>query len=116
MTMRDPGLMRERILIEQPTTTRDATGGAVTTWAPIAHGGGTLWARKLSEKGLEVFAGAALIGKVEIAFAIRYWPAHGLGPMHRFAFKGAVYNIGSVVESEHRQELVLLGTSGANRG
>ena len=108
--------MRERITIEAPTATRDGTGGEVTTWAPIAHGGGTLWARKLSEKGLEVFAGAALLGKAEVAFAIRYWPANGLSQMHRFTFQGKVYNIASVVESEFRKELVLLGMSGANRG
>jgi SPP1 family predicted phage head-tail adaptor len=114
--MRDPGQMRERILIEAPTNVRDGTGGQTTTWAPIAHGGGTLWARKLTEKGLEAFAGAALLGKAEVAFAIRYWPTHGLTQMHRFTFAGRIYNIASVVESEHRTELVLLGMSGANRG
>lgn len=114
--MRDPGQARERILIEAPTTTQDATGGVSTTWAPITHGGGTLWARKLSEKGVETFAGAALLGKVEAGFAIRYWPAHGIDQEHRFTHAGRVYNIISVVESEHRAELVLLGISGANRG
>jgi len=108
--------MRDRILIEKPTTVQDATGGVVTTWAPIARGGGTLWARKLTEKGLEAFAGNRLLGKVDAAFAIRYWPAHGLDALHRFTHDGRVFNIASVVESEHRTELVLLGTSGANRG
>jgi head-tail adaptor len=114
--MRDPGQMRERITIEVPTTVQDATGGHSTTWAPIAHGGGTLWARKLTEKAVEAFSGSRLLGKVEAAYAIRYWPGHGLGALHRFVHQGRVYSMVDVVESEHRQELVLLGTAGANRG
>ena len=114
--MRDQGQARERITIEAPTTTQDATGGAVTTWAPIAHGGGTLWARKLSEKGLERFAGARHLATAEVAFAVRYWPAHGLSALNRFQWAGKVWNVISVVETEHRAELVLVGTSGSNRG
>ncbi len=116
MAFRDPGAMKDRLLIERPVNTRDATGGQATTWSPIAHGGGTLWARRLSEKGVETFAGAALLGKVEIGFALRHWPSHGLDAMHRFTHQGRVFNITSVVESERGQELIILGTSGANRG
>lgn len=116
MAFRDPGAMKDRILIESPTTTRDATGGEPVTWAAVSHGGGTLWARRLTEKAVETFAGAALLGKVDIGFAIRYWPAHGLDQMHRFTHDGRIYNITSVIETERRAELVLLGTSGANRG
>lgn len=114
--IRDPGQMKDRIRIEEPTTTRDAAGGQSTTWAPIAHAGGTVWARRLTEKAVEAFAGSALVGKVEIGFAIRYWPDHGLGQTHRFVHDGRTFNITSVVESERRVELVLLGQSGANRG
>jgi hypothetical protein len=83
------------------------------TWAAIRS---NLPARKLTEKGVETFAGAALLGKVEIAFAIRYWSGHALAQTDRFTFAGKVYDIASVVESEWRKELVLLGTAGANRG
>lgn len=114
--MRDPGQMKDRILIEQPTNTRDTTGGQSTTWAPIAHASGTVWARRLTEKAVETFAGAALLGKVEIGFAIRYWPAHGLDKLHRFTHDGRVFSITSVIESERRAELILLGTAGTNRG
>jgi SPP1 family predicted phage head-tail adaptor len=116
VAFKDPGAMKDRIRIEAPTHTRGATGGQATTWAPIAHAGGTVWARRLTEKGVEAFAGAALVGKVEIGFAIRYWPGHGLGQTHRFIHDGRTYSVSSVVESERRQELVLLGTSGVNRG
>lgn len=114
--MRDPGQLNERILIERPTTAQDATGGVATTWAPIARAGGTLWARKVTEKGVEVLAGARLLGKVDAAFAIRYWPGHGLDALHRFTHAGRVFNVVGVVETERRQELVLFGTAGANRG
>ena len=63
-----------------------------------------------------VFAGAALLGKVEIGFSIRWWKDHGISQMHRFTHQGRVYNIASAVEAERHTELVLLGTSGANRG
>jgi SPP1 family predicted phage head-tail adaptor len=116
MAFKDPGPMKDRILIERPVNTRDATGGQVTTWAPITHAAGNVWARRLTEKGVESFGGAALLGKVDIGFAIRYWPGHGLDQMHRFTHAGRVFNVSSVVESERRQELVLLGTAGANRG
>lgn len=116
MSMRDAGQFKERILIERPTTVQDATGGVSTTWAPIARGSGTLWARPLTEKGLEAFAGNRLLGKVEAAFAVRYWPAHGLDALHRFTHAGRVFNVVGVVESVRHQELVLLGTAGASRG
>lgn len=110
--MQDPGRMTERIALQSPVQGKGAAGGATLTWAPLR----TVWARKLSEKGVETFAGAALLGKVEIGFAIRYWPDHPLDQRHSFLYQGRHFNISSVVESERRTELVLLGTAGANRG
>ena len=111
--MYDPGEMRERILIEAPVTTRDDTGGQVTTWQQVKP---PVRARRLTTKAMETFAGQAMLGTVEIGFSIRYWPNHGLGQRHRFTFNGSVYSISSVVEAERRVELILLGTTGANRG
>jgi SPP1 family predicted phage head-tail adaptor len=116
MAYKDPGMMKDRILIERPVNTRDDTGGQVTTWAPMTHAGGTVWARRLTEKAVETFSGAALLGKIDLGFAIRYWPGHALDQMHRFTHEGRVFNVSSVVESERRQELILLGTAGANSG
>lgn len=104
--------MKDRILIEEPTITRDETGGQVKGWKPVR----TVYARRLSEKGVETFSGQALLGKVEIGFAIYYRPDHGITQRHRFTFQGKHFNISSVTESEWRTELVLLGTAGANRG
>lgn len=110
--MRDAGQMQDRILIEEPTVTQDDTGGQVKGWRTVR----TVWARRLTTKAVETFAGQALLGKVEIGFSIRYWPSHGITQRHRFTFDDAVYSISSVVEAERRTELILLGTSGANRG
>lgn len=112
--MRDPGLMKDRIRIERPVTAQDATGGTATTWQTVR----TVAARRLTEKGLEAFAGARLLAKVELAFAIRWWPQHGVDALHRFVNveDGRIYNIASVVESERHTELVLLGHAGTNVG
>ena len=110
--MRDRGQMQDQILIEEPTITRDDTGGQVKGWRTVKK----VWARRLTTKAVETFAGQALLGKVEIGFSILYWPNHGIGLRHRFTFDGAIYSISSVVEAERRTELILLGTSGANRG
>lgn len=111
--MRERGQMKDQILIEEPTITRDDTGGQVKGWRAIK---GKVWARRLTTKAVETFAGQAMLGKVEIGFSILYWPNHGITQRHRFTFDGAVYSISSVVEAERRTELILLGTSGANLG
>lgn len=110
--MKDPGSMTERITLQAPVQGKGAMGGATLTWQPLR----TVWARKLTEKGVEAFAGNRLVGKVEIGFAIRYWPGHPLDQRHSFTYQGRHFNISSVVESERRTELVLLGTAGANLG
>lgn len=112
--MRDPGAMKGRLRIERPVTVQDATGGASTTWQAVR----TVAARRLTEKGVEAFAGARLLGKVELAYAIRWWPGHGIDALHRFVDlrDQRIYNIVSAVESEHHWELVLMGTAGSNRG
>lgn len=109
----DPGEMRERILIQKPVITRDDTGGQVTTWQDVKP---AVWARRLTTRAMETFAGQALLGTVEIGFSIRYWPNHGIGQRHRFTFNGTIYSISSVVEADRRVELIILGTSGANLG
>lgn len=110
--MQDPGRMTERITLQAPTQSKGAGGGAVTTFAPLR----TVWARKLSERGVETFAARLTLAKVEIGFAIRYWTGHPLDARHRFIYQGKVYNIVSAIESERHTELVVLGVSGANLG
>ena len=112
-----PGQLVERLLIESASVAVSTTGSRTTTWAPIARGSsGVVWGRKLTERGVELFAGDALLGKVEIGFAIRWWSGHGLTPQHRLTWRGTVYSITAVIESQRKQELILLVTAGVNRG
>jgi head-tail adaptor len=107
--------MKDRLRIESPVTVQDATGGTSTTWQTVR----TVPARRLTEKGLEAFAGARLLGKVDIAYAVRWWPgSDAVDQLHRFVDlrDNRIFNIVSAVESEHHWELVLMGTAGANRG
>lgn len=113
----EPGTLTERLLIEAPSVAVSTSGSRTTTWAPIARGAsGVVSGRKLTERGVEVFAGHALLGKVEIGFAIRWWASHGLTPQHRFTWRGTVYSIVAVIESQPKVELILLATAGLNRG
>lgn len=109
----DAGRLDERILLQRPSTTQTASGARS---APTWQGINTVWARRLTERGVELFAGQALIGKTEIGFAIRYFSGHNLDATCRFVFDGRSYNIAAVVESIRHQELVLLGSAGANDG
>lgn len=110
--MRDPGEMRHRIALEAPVASRDAAGGAVTNFVPLR----TVPARKLTERGVEAFAANVTLGKVEIGFAIRWWPGWPLDARHRFIFQGRIFNIVSAIESEHQVEIVVLGVAGSNSG
>lgn len=104
--------MNERIELQAPVQSKGAMGGATTSFTPLR----TVWARRLSERGVEVFAARITLAKVEIGFAIRYWPGHPLDARHRFIFQGQIYNIVSAIESERHTEIIVLGVAGANRG
>ncbi len=104
--------MTERIELQAPVQGKGAMGGTTLSFAPLR----TVWARKLTERGVEVFAARITLAKVEIGFAIRWWAGHPLDARHRFIYQGKVFNIVSVIESERRTELVVLGVAGANDG
>jgi SPP1 family predicted phage head-tail adaptor len=101
-----------RILIERPEEVRSATGAVSTTWGQVAD----VWARRLTEKGVEAFTGSALLGKVEVGFAILNPTMFTVDEKMRVTYKGRIYSLASAVETIDRKELILLGTAGANRG
>ena len=111
--MQDPGAMTEQITLQAPVQGKGTGGGPTTSWVDLRT---NVWARKLSERAVEVFAANTTLAKAEVGFAIRWWPDSPLDARHRFLYGGRIFNIVSVVESERRTEIVVLGVAGANRG
>jgi SPP1 family predicted phage head-tail adaptor len=64
----DPGKLDRRIVIQSPTTTRDAGGGVVRTWSTLA----TVWAERTFLSGGRLFAAAAKNSEATVLFRIRY--------------------------------------------
>lgn len=119
--MRDAGQSQYRALIERSTNVRSATGSVSLVWQVVHPTTPTpaapeLWVRKLSQKGLEAFYNNALIGRDDVAIAIRWWPNCPIDAKCRFTLQGKIYNVAHVAESVRRSELVLIGQAGANRG
>lgn len=92
--------------------TRDASGGLVPGFVDVR----AVWARKLTERGVEAFAGQALLGVVEVGFSIRNAPDLQLDQRSRFDWGGRWYNILSVTVAEGRAELILLANTGRGNG
>lgn len=61
--------LRHLITVQQPATTRSASGGVSTTFTTP---GVQVWAEVLPEKGREFFAGKAQQNEEVVAFRIRY--------------------------------------------
>ena len=111
----EPGTLTERLLIEAPSVAVSTSGSRTTTWAPIARGSGVVGAEihRARRRSLRRprFAGQGrnrlrhpLVGVAR---------AH---PQHRFTWRGTVYSIVAVTESQPKVELILLATAGLNRG
>ena len=84
-----------RILIERPMEVRSATGAVSTAWETVRE----VWARRLTEKGVEAFTGAALLGKVEVGFAILNSREFTVDEKMRVTYAGRIYSLASAVET-----------------
>jgi SPP1 family predicted phage head-tail adaptor len=109
----DAGKFDRRVLIESKTETQSALGDLEVTWSTVA----TVWARKLSSKGREFYAGAQTLGAQEVGIQIRHTPTVAdLNQIARFTLEGKVYNIKSIDEVGRREYQTIIGTFGANDG
>lgn len=109
----DAGKLDRRVLIEAKTETQSPLGDLDVSWQPVA----TVWARKLSSKGREFFAGALTLGTQEVGIQIRHTPTvAGLDQTARFTLEGKVYNVKSIDEVGRKEYQTIIGTFGANDG
>lgn len=98
----NPGKRDTLLTIQRLTTSRGASGGAISAWADDD----SLWAERVSATGTEFRAASARHAEVNQVFRVRYYA--GLSPKsHRIIRDGLVYDILSAIE-EKRFETMLV--------
>ncbi len=83
----DPGKLDRRITLLSPVETRDAAGGAVTSWVNVA----TVWAEFTPQPGREIQQAGQKIALAAAMFRIRY--RSDIGPKWRLMFGSTVYEL-----------------------
>lgn len=98
------GKLDRKILIEQPTETRDSYGEPVATWATLA----TVFGQKLDVRGTERFQSEQQLGEEVTRFLIRY--RSDVTAKMRLTVEGKVYDIEGIAEVAGRHRwLELIG-------
>ena len=92
------GDLRHRVTLERKEANRDAYGGELVTWQPVA----TVWAAVEPLKGREFFSASQDNAEVTGRIRIRYMP--GVVPTMRVRFGQRVFDIQAVIDPEERHE------------
>lgn len=93
----NPGKLDRRITIQAPTFTRDALGGANTTYSDYR----TVWAQKQDVGGTEVASGEALRSSATTIFTVYF--INELTTAHRILYGGIAHNILAIRELGRRE-------------
>lgn len=96
------GKLRHQVTIEAPTTTPNAFGERVETWAPFA----TVWASREDLAGREAFVAAQWRADVTTRFTLRF--LDGVTAKMRVNDGGTLYNIASVSDPEGRGRTLVI--------
>jgi SPP1 family predicted phage head-tail adaptor len=114
MTLQAAAALEERITLQQPLTTRDATGDEIVTWVTMR----SVWAQVSPLRGREVFLQGASLAEMDTRIVIRQ--AADLTAMDsrwRVLHRGRVYDIYSVAQAPVGQGVLeILAKSGATQG
>jgi SPP1 family predicted phage head-tail adaptor len=94
------GELREQIVIERPTPSRDAYGGQIEAWSTFA----SPWARVVTMKGDEALRAASDQAQHAVRFQLHHLA--GVTPAMRIVWQGRTYDIREVDDSlRHQGEL-----------
>lgn len=105
------GDLRHALVIEQVQESRDAMGGAVTTWVAFA----TVSGKFERSEGGEVFVGQQIHARVDAKATIRFLP--GVDATMRVVFDSQPWNIVRVIDPDGtRQQHQLYLQSGLSDG
>lgn len=105
------GLLNKRVSLEARVITRDASGGTIETWQPVA----TVWAGIAPLSGREFVAAQSVQAGVTTRITIR-WRA-GIDASMRLVHEGLIYNVRAVLpDPTLRRHITLMCEQGVNDG
>jgi SPP1 family predicted phage head-tail adaptor len=109
------GDLRHRIAVQAKTSTQDASGDPVDSWATLA----TIWGKVEPVRGREAtYAGDQVLGEMDTRVTVRYSPASAqITQGHRLEHQGSIFNVVSVAHVRlGKQTIEILCKSGVNDG
>lgn len=113
----DPGQLNKQVTIQVRSSTRDAVGGQVETWADVV----TVWAAirppssSIMRSAREVFAASARRDQVLHEMIIRYRP--GITAQHRAMLGARALDLGMPIDVDELHEwLVIPAFEGMSNG
>ncbi len=84
------GILRHRVTIQRATSTKDALGGDVLTWATLA----TVWAEVRPLSGREAIEAGRISSTANVWITIRY--RDDVTPLMRVSWRGRVFEINQI--------------------
>ena len=116
MSVISAGQLNHRVLIQQPTTVKDALGAPTQVWADVA----AVWADIAPISGREARIADRIASEVSHQITVRYQPLFSdprSGSQMRVLFKGRVFAIhGALNEDEANVAVILLASEGVRDG
>lgn len=107
----NPGKYNKVITLQSKTSTTDAYGGPVDSWADVA----TVWARVQPIKGREMIAAQAAQSETAVRFYTRY--QDNLTTAMRIIYAGKNYDITGIVDIDERHvEFEISAKTGTSEG
>lgn len=108
------GVLRHRILVEQPIRSQNATGEEEILWAVV----GKVWGSVAPLSGREQLLANQIDATTNTRIIMRWSQVmNDLDPTWRLSHQGTVYNIFSITNvNMARQEIEIMATSGVNLG
>lgn len=108
------GVLRHRILVEQPIRSQNATGEEEILWSVV----GKVWGAVEPMSGREQLAANQIEATANTRIIMRWSDVmNGMDATWRLSHQGTVYNIFSITQvNMRRQEIEIMATSGVNLG
>ena len=90
------GRLRHRVELQQPTESRDVSGGVTRIWLTIV----TRWADIIPLRGQERFDAAKVEAQTNVKFRLRYYQP--INQKWRIKWGDRIYNINAIINAGER--------------
>jgi SPP1 family predicted phage head-tail adaptor len=98
------GNLRDRITVQERSSSLDALGGPTDSWTDKA----SLWAEVIKLSGRELFQAQSFGSNITTRVRTRYWP--GIKAKQRIVFGSEVLDIESVIPDQKKTQLEIICT------